>query len=119
MKAIPYRTLQQFTEGELSMMIDVLNGTIIDEFTVSHVLRANIEDSFLLYPGMYQEKWGLDGSILIEKICILTDEARIWLTIWARAFWDIEGRDLKDYVHKGKGWRLTSDGGEFQDARIR
>ena len=98
MKAIPYRTLHQFTNGELSMMIDVLNGTIIDEGSVKHVLKANIEDSFLLYPGMYQEKWGLDGSILIEKICILTNEARIWLTIWAREFWDIEDLDLESYI---------------------
>jgi len=103
MKAIPYETIRKFTDGELSMMIDVLNGTIIDEVTVNHVLKINIEDSFLLYPRMYQEKWGVDGAILIEKICILTDEARTWLTIWAREFWDIEGLDLKNYIHDGRG----------------
>ena len=78
---------QKFTRDELSMMLDVMNGTYIDPHTISRVLIANVEDSFKLYPGQYEEKWQVKKEEMLPKLESLNEFQASCLAIWANDFW--------------------------------
>lgn len=78
---------QKFTRGELCMMIDIMNGTYLDPYTLPIAIKASVEDSFNLYPSMYEEKWKTTKDEMLEKQKSLNDFQSACLAIWANDFW--------------------------------
>jgi len=56
-----------FTSGELSLMVDLCNGTFWEPHTLA-LLSANIEDA----EDLYFEKWQVDRKTLLTKLDKLT-----------------------------------------------
>lgn len=89
----------KFTPGELKMLIDVANGSAWLIFQsgnlVGQQLPLSVYDSFEIYPGMYEEKWGVKKQGMIDKINGLSRFHTITLEIWAAGFWegDYEAKD--------------------------
>jgi hypothetical protein len=79
-----------FTRGELWMILDVMNGHAMNTFgqwaTAGRHINISIQDSFALYPGMYEEKWGVDKD-LIDKLLNLSRWQCACLEIWVSGFW--------------------------------
>jgi hypothetical protein len=97
-----------FTRNELLMIADISNpgsigahaghahcgwseaqaGEFASDAWLAIETRANIEDSFQLYPGVYEEKWGIHRDAMLRK---LADTPTAQLAKIARAvarFWD-------------------------------
>jgi hypothetical protein len=90
----------KFIQGELSMLLDVQNGTIITiPGAAGRALLLNVADSFDLYPGVYEEKWGVDGPALNEKLKTCTSFQLLVLEIWCGMFWGGE-YDTPDAITK-------------------
>lgn len=95
-----------FSLGELCMILDILNGhgaMLLAYQTspsmVGYHLAFEIEDSFHVYPGSYEEKWKIDDPKgFIERIRTLTMFQKICLELWASAFW--EKRHLDELPEK-------------------
>lgn len=77
----------KFTKGELSMMLDVSNGTYLTAGTLAWSLKANIEDSFLLYPNTFEDKWTVDKEAFLKRLSGLDGFEVGCLQIWAADFW--------------------------------
>lgn len=82
----------QFTRGELSMILDVLNGhgsllAASAAMTGMHV-ALSIEDSFDLYPGTYEDKLSVDKTAMTGKLRALTVFQLAALEVWAAQFWE-------------------------------
>lgn len=88
----------RFTAGELSLILDVMNGTMITPQFVGHTIAANIEDGMRL--DRLDQKWKTDARGFITKLQNLELFHLAALEIWARAFW--EGgyfeRGIEDYL---------------------
>lgn len=74
------------TEGEASLIVDALNGTIIDVST-AQLLAAEVEDG--LGDGL-AEKWGVDGGALVAKVRAWTLAQRMAVCDAAERFWGDE-----------------------------
>ena len=90
---------RNFSRGEQSMLIDIFNGTILTPGILGRHLTAQVEDSFTLYPGVYEGKWGVSRDEMMKKIDSLSPLDAIFLELWAVGFWALN----------------TSDAGEFPD----
>jgi hypothetical protein len=82
----------KFTRGELSMILDVLNGSMalmayVQSGSIGQSIGLSLLDSFEIYPGMYEEKWGVDKKEMMGKIETLTQFQRACLEVWAAFFW--------------------------------
>jgi len=77
----------RLSRPELSMVLDCLNGTFQTPGLSGQHVTANVEDSFSLYPGQYQKKWGVDAAALCGKLRALTSFQLAALEIWAGQFW--------------------------------
>jgi hypothetical protein len=53
-----------FTRGELSLMVDLCNGTLFQPFTVINGVSANVADA----EDFYFEKWGCNRKELLSKL---------------------------------------------------
>ncbi len=62
------RSLPTFSENEALLLCDVLNGTIIESFSVP-LLWTEISDA--VQEG-YDEKWEIDGAALVARLRALT-----------------------------------------------
>ncbi len=94
------------TPGELSMLLDIYNGTALMPGTIDrNALDLQVRDSFDLYPGMYEEKWRTDRTVMLGKIAGLSDWQAVCLQIWAVEFWSSgcyeEDDGLRRYVAGG------------------
>ena len=92
---------RKFTRGEQSMLIDIFNGTALTADLLGQHLTAQIEDSFRLYPEMYEKKWGVTEKEMIEKINSLDPISAAFLELWAVGFWAVntsEPGELDDYL---------------------
>lgn len=81
------------TRGELCMVLDVLNGhgSILaygGHGLAGQSLPLSIADSFRLYPGEYEGKWGVDEKAMNEKLSRLTRWQLVCLEVWAAGFWE-------------------------------
>jgi len=78
-----------FTIGELSMLLDIYNGTLLSPniIQLGAGLELQVSDSFVLYPGMYEDKWKVEKEEMIGKIKKLTEWQAACITIWACDFW--------------------------------
>jgi uncharacterized protein (DUF885 family) len=59
------RLAELLTDGEIGLILDVLNGTLFAEPFSIQLVPAEIEDSF---PDGYTQKWKVDGPALVMKL---------------------------------------------------
>ena len=97
----------EFSRAEKALILDVMNGTIIDEATQD----LNLIDAFTdrqIQPGLggqiahnvldsiemdgTAEKWDVDGVHLVAKLESLTKEEGLALSRAVRAWWDRIGK---------------------------
>lgn len=76
-------TLPTFAEGEASLLCDVLNGTRLDEHTMT-LLWAEISDA--LADGL-AEKWEVDGPALVARLRALTPAEAYAVVDACERFW--------------------------------
>jgi len=83
------RTLHEmrgkFTEGELSLLIDVSNGLWLTPGIAGQHTIAQTEDGCDL--DKLDKKWKIDKKILVEKLKSLPIFALACLEVWACGFW--------------------------------
>ena len=91
---------RKFSRGEQSMLIDIFNGTALTPGILGQHLAVQVEDSFDLYPGVYEEKWGADKKEMLVKIGGLSPLESALVELWAVGFWAIngEGITLESYL---------------------
>lgn len=89
---LAYELRGKFTKGELSMIVDVLNGhgmtMRMSPMTPGQHIGLSVSDSFELYPGAYEEKWGVDKAHMVEALSGLTSFQLAALEYWAAMFWE-------------------------------
>lgn len=86
----------QLTEKEACLIVDALNGIVLDVNTVLF-LWAKIEDSIKL-DGLV-EKWGVDGFVLVEKLQGLNTLQCMALVDATEKFWKAK-LSYKDGIRK-------------------
>lgn len=91
---------RQLAINEQKMLIDILNGTMLNPQILGQHLIAQVEDSFSLYPGIYEEKWGVNREEMLTKIKSLDSLSAALVELWAVGFWDInrDAGDLEAYI---------------------
>ena len=72
-----------FTEGELSLMVDLCNGTLFQPFTVINGVSANVADA----EDFYFQKWKCDRKELLDKLDKLTPCQHFALVDAIERFW--------------------------------
>jgi len=75
----------RFDKGELSLMIDVFNGTMLTPQLAGQQLIIQCVDGMDL-DGL-DEKWNIDREAFTEKLNALTLTEATALEIWANGFW--------------------------------
>lgn len=86
----------KLTPREMAMICDVCNPGF--EFTreihagyendmVATMLRANVQDSFSMYPGEYEKKWKIDRERLLTKLREMTTEELNAIANQVDEFW--------------------------------
>lgn len=83
------RTLHEmrgrFSEGELSLMIDVFNGTWLTPDLAGQHLGVQCSDGIAL-DGL-DEKWGVEKDGFLDRVRTLTVFQAACLELWAVGFW--------------------------------
>ena len=88
-----------FTENEIALMIDTLNGCMLAPQMAGQHIQANTEDGIDL--DELNKKWEIDETALLSKIKTLTVNERMMLEIWCQQFWyQKEKRDLNEWLKK-------------------
>lgn len=87
---------------EACLIADVLNGTVIDARTAG-MFWAEVEDGIELEG--YDEKWGVDGQALVEKLKNLNELQAMAIIDAAERFWtncesgkETEGESLEEKI---------------------
>jgi hypothetical protein len=75
----------RFEQKELSLMIDVFKATMLTPQMAGQHLAAQVADGIAL--DRLDQKWGIDGNALNNKIASLTVFEAACLEIWANGFW--------------------------------
>jgi hypothetical protein len=75
---------RDLTEKEACLIVDVLNGTLMDANT-AHMLYAEVEDGIAL-EGL-AEKWDVDGPDMVEKLKVLSDIQCLAVIDACERFW--------------------------------
>lgn len=98
--ALYQRTLRDmrglFTRGELSLMIDCHNGTILNPGMAGQHLEIAVRDSMEL--DGTDAKWQVDRKELMDRIRPLSLFDRACLEIWAVGSWESGPGDLGEYL---------------------
>ena len=80
------------TENEALLIVDVLNGSILDTLSV-RMLWAGVEDAINL--DKVDEKWGINGAALVEKLRSLGEIQCLAVVAAAERFWaDEDNRNM-------------------------
>lgn len=77
------------SEGEASLIVDVVNGTIFDPVSVRY-LWEDVADGIEL-DGL-DEKWDVDGASLVAKLRGLTYTQTVAIIEAAERFWNLPTR---------------------------
>ena len=93
----------RFTTGELSLMIDCVNATILTPQLAGQHLVINCVDSMEL--DGTASKWSVDRDGFTDSLQALSIFEAACLGIWARGFWESgtwekEGGGLEEWVGK-------------------
>jgi hypothetical protein len=75
----------KFDPGELSLMLDVMNGTFLTPQSAGHHLTVNVSDGIAL--DRLDQKWEIDGPALNAKLQSLDAFSLFCLEVWAVGFW--------------------------------
>lgn len=75
----------KFTREELSLFLDVMNGTWISEGMIGQHLGANVADC---EPDGTPDKWGVDLKDCLKKLDGLTLFQCAILETWCKGFWE-------------------------------
>lgn len=91
----------ELTTGEACLVVDVLNGSLMDANT-ARLLWASVEDGIRL-DGL-AEKWGVDGKALVEKLKGLNDIQALALVDAGERFWQAPNEgETKERVRQAFG----------------
>lgn len=94
-----HHAVRSFSSGEKSMLIDIYNGTYLFPQALGHGLLPNVVDSFELYPGMYEEKWGVDREAMIAKVNSMDALTAALAEMWAVGYWAVyKDIPLEQYI---------------------
>ena len=93
----------KFILGELSLILDVSNGTSLTAGIAGQHIMIDVKDGITL-DGL-DKKWGIDGVLLCKKLQSLTSFQRACLEIWGNAYWYAGDRDrdpanIANYIHQ-------------------
>jgi hypothetical protein len=95
----------QLTKGELSMILDIMNGTMFFHGhggMAGQYLRIGIQDSFDLYPGVYEDKWKTDKTKFMGKLQAMTRFQVACLELWDAGCWNQHivgnGVDMNEWI---------------------
>lgn len=91
----------KFSEGELSLIVDTLNGTIPTPQLMGQTLAISVRDACNI--DRLDEKWGVvDQTSFLKKIKSLTIFQKACLEVWGYTFW----------------WGSEKDGAEIPEGRL-
>ncbi len=94
-----------FSDGELSLIIDVFNGLILTPGRAGQQIGLSVADGIAL--DRLDEKLGVGPEALNKKISALPVFSRACLEIWANGFWyggnsttkkEGKGNDLESWI---------------------
>jgi hypothetical protein len=84
------RLREQFSEGEISLILDALNGTgFFDEHALIFI-DAEISDAISL--NHLDQKWKVDGPALVRKLAALSYTDKLTLVDAAERWWNRVGK---------------------------
>jgi hypothetical protein len=86
----------KFTAGELSLMIDVANGQMLNPAMAGQHILASVTDGCEL--DSLDEKWQVSQLDLFDKIAAIPLFDRACLEIWSCAYWTDCERDISAYI---------------------
>lgn len=87
----------KFSRGELMLLIDSGNGTMLMPSLAGQHLALGVSDSIAL--DRLDEKWEIDGAALNKKVSALTIFEAVCLELWVQAFWERHDEiDIEEYV---------------------
>jgi hypothetical protein len=93
-------SLPKFTENEAMLIVDAMNGVLLDYHTAS-LLWANIDDAIRL-DGL-AEKWQVDGPTLVARVRSMTPFEQWAIYDAVRRAWNSETYridNMEERVHK-------------------
>ena len=85
-----------FSEAELSLILDIHNGTLLTPGIAGQHIGIAVRDSIELDGS--DSKWEIDGNALLGKIEPLPIFARACLELWAVGYWEDSDRPVSDYI---------------------
>lgn len=89
----------KFTAGELRLMIDVMNGTMLSPEMAGQHLSLNVADGIAL--DALDKKLEVDAETLNKKLAEMSTPELMILEIWIQGFWEAvtnHGQDLDEYI---------------------
>ena len=91
---------KKFLKGELLLMIDVMNATMLTPESVGRHLEINIKDGIEL-EGL-DAKREISAIVLGKKFHALDISEKWFLEIWSNSFWygSNEGEGIEEYVEE-------------------
>jgi hypothetical protein len=92
-----------FTRGELSLMVDLCNGTLFQPFTVINGVSANVADA----EDFYFDKWKCDRKELLDKLDKLMPCQHFALVDAIERFWSEISRSPS--LDQPKPWEILKD----------
>jgi len=75
-----------FSKGELSLIIDVMNGVSITPQIMGRHVLANVSDAMAL--DDHHKKWDVEKTTMTNKLSECTIFQKATLEIWAVGFWE-------------------------------
>lgn len=85
------RLRDQFSEGEISLILDALNGTGFFDEHAPIFIDAEIADAISL--DRLDAKWGVDGAALVKKLAALSYADKLALVDASERWWNRVGAD--------------------------
>ena len=89
----------KFTAGEIKLMIDVMNGTMLSHEMAGQHLPLNVTDGIML--DNLDEKFGVDAVKLNRDLAGMSTPELMILEIWIQGFWHAvtdHGQDMDEYI---------------------
>lgn len=91
----PHLQNEKLSPAEMAMVCDVCNpGFEMERATwdnnpemLAMTIRANVEDSFRLYPGAYEYKWGVSKDTMLKKLWEMTPAELAGVADQVDQFW--------------------------------
>lgn len=92
----PLAKHEKLSPLEMCMLFDVCNpGFALERATwennpemLAITIRANVEDSFRLYPGAYERKWDVNREEMLKKLWEMTPGELAKVADQVDAFWN-------------------------------